>query len=192
MQVILNERVKSLGNVGEVVNVSAGYARNYLIPKKFAIFADMQNKKFVANQQKILSKKINAEKAAAVELKKKIETVSTQIYKRVGGNGKLFGTVTAAELSALLLEKGIDVEKRLIKVNPPIKQTGDFEVQVALLNDCIATFKVKVSIDLAQVEEMKKKQLAAKDRKANEAKKQEAELAAAENGEQTDDAANAE
>lgn len=181
MQVILNEQVKSLGNVGEVVNVSAGYARNYLLPKKLAIFADAQNQKFIANQKRILSKKIADQKAQAMDLKKKIDALSLQVYKRVGGNGKLFGTVTSSELSTLLLEKGVEVEKRLIKMNPPIKQTGDFEVPVALFPEVTANFKLKVLIDPAQVEEMKKKQLAAKDRKE---KQQQEEIANKENSQE--------
>lgn len=169
MQVILNERVKSLGNVGEVVNVSAGYARNYLIPKKFAVVADASNQRFIDNRKRILAKKISEEKNTAMEVKKKIDTLSLQVFKRVAGNGKLFGTVSSIDLVTLLHAQGVDVEKRQIRINPPIKQTGDFEVQVCLVADCIATFKLKVSIDPAQVEEMKKKQEAAKVRKEREA-----------------------
>lgn len=178
MKVILTERVKSLGSVGEIVNVSAGYGRNYLMPNRFAVLADAGNKKQLAHQEKALAKKMADEKAAAESLKSKVDGLNLEFVKRVSGSGKLFGTVTNADLAKELENKGFDVEKRQITVENPIKSLGDYNVKVKLFKDVEAEFTVKVSMDPVQAEEMKKKQeLAAKKKEAQAA---EAERKAAE------------
>lgn len=161
MKVILTDRVKTLGNVGEIVNVSQGYARNYLIPKKLALLADEGNTKQMEDYQKMLSKKVEEEKKAAQDLAKQLEGKTITVTKKVGGNGRLFGTVTSSELSKELEKQGVVVEKRLINVDDPIKTLGDFEVKAQLFQGVEATFKVKVEMDPKQVEEEKKKQEAA-------------------------------
>jgi large subunit ribosomal protein L9 len=158
MKVILTEKVTTLGNIGEIVNVSAGYARNFLVPNRLAMVADDANKKLLAAQQKSLAKKIQAEKAAALEIKKKIEGLTLELIKKVGASGKLFGTVTNAELSKELEAKGFTVERRLIHLESPIKGLGTFNVKAKLFADVEAVFKVKVSIDPNQAVELKKAQ----------------------------------
>ncbi len=157
MKVILTDRVKSLGSVGEVVNVSQGYGRNYLIPNGFAVIADDSNKKQAAHHEKMLAKKVEAEKAEAVALKGKIEGLTLELVKKVGGSGKLFGTVTNAELAKELGNKGIEIERRLITLDP-IKALGSYDVKTKLFKDVEATFKVNVVIDPKQAEELKAKQ----------------------------------
>ena len=132
MKVILTDRVKTLGNVGEVVNVSQGYARNYLIPNKLALLADEGNTKQMEDYQKMLSKKVEEEKKAATDLAKQLNGKTITVTKKVGGNGRLFGTVTSTELSKELEKQGVVVEKRLINVDDPIKTLGDFEVKAQL------------------------------------------------------------
>lgn len=161
MKVILTDRVKTLGSVGEIVNVSQGYARNYLIPNKLAMLADESNQKQMADYQKMLSKKMEEEKKAAKDLASKIEGRTVTVTKKVGGNGKLFGTVTSAELSKELEKDGLNVEKRHIQIDNPIKNLGSFEVRAALFQDVEAKFNVKVEMDPKQVEEEKRKQEAA-------------------------------
>ncbi len=159
MKVILKERVQSLGNVGEIVNVSAGYARNYLMPNGFAMVADDSNKKLLAAQTKSLAKKVQAQKDAALAVKKQLESLGTlEMIKKVGANGKLFGTVTTTELSKELESKGLNVERRLIHFENQIKGLGVFNVKAKLFADVEATFKVKVAIDPKQAEELKKAQ----------------------------------
>lgn len=177
MRVILTEKVPALGNVGEIVKVSAGHARNYLLPNRLAILADEKNKKVLADQQRRLQKKVDEAKNAAVEVKNKIEGISIELTKKVGGSGKLFGTVTNTELAAELAKLDIEVERRLIIIDEPIKQTGSFEVKVKLFKEVDATLKVNVTMDPKQIEEMKKKQEEAerKAKKAKEAKAQAAE-----------------
>jgi large subunit ribosomal protein L9 len=181
MKVILTEKVPTLGNIGEVVNVSAGYARNYLVPNRLAMVADDANKKLLSAQQKALATKMKAQKDAALEIKKKLEGVTVELIKKVGASGKLFGTVTNAELSKELENLGFDVERRLINLESPIKGLGTFNAKAKLFQDVEATFKVKVAIDPKQAEELKKAQEEAL--KNAEARKK-AKLEAAENKEE--------
>ena len=155
MKVILTEKVPALGNIGEIVNVSAGHARNYLVPNGFAMVADDSNKKLLAAQQKSLGKKIQAQKDAANEIKKQIEGITLELIKKVGASGKLFGTVTNAELSKELETRGLHVERRLIHLDAPIKGLGIFTAKAKIFQDIEATFKIKVVIDPKQAEELK-------------------------------------
>ncbi len=155
MKVILTEKVPALGNIGEIVNVSAGHARNYLVPNGFAMVADDSNKKLLAAQQKSLGKKIQAQKDAANEIKKQIEGITLELIKKVGASGKLFGTVTNAELSKELETRGLVVERRLIHLDAPIKGLGIFTAKAKIFQDIEATFKIKVIIDPKQAEELK-------------------------------------
>lgn len=157
MKVILTERVPALGNVGDVVNVSAGYARNYLLPKRFAVVADEKNNKALEISKKRLTKKINEAKLVAQELKKKVDGLEIEVTKKVGGNGRLFGTVTNSELAKELAAKGVEVERKLIFVDTPIKSLGVYSCTAKLFQEVEAKFKVKVLIDPAQAEEEKKK-----------------------------------
>lgn len=155
MKVILTEKVPALGNIGEIVNVSAGHARNYLVPNGFAMVADESNTKLLAAQQKSLGKKIQAQKDAALAIKKQIEGITLELIKKVGASGKLFGTVTNAELSKELETRGVHVERRLIHLDAPIKGLGVFTAKAKIFQDVEATFKIKVAIDPKQAEELK-------------------------------------
>lgn len=169
MKVILTERVKTLGNIGEIVSVSQGFARNYLIPNKLAKLADEANAKQMGDYQRMLAKKVAEEKALAEELAKKVSGLTINLIKRIGGNGKLFGTVTNSELSSELEKLGVSVERRLITIENPIKSLGEFSIVAKLFKGVEATFKVKVEMDPKQAEEMKKKQEAAEKKKAAKA-----------------------
>lgn len=166
MRVILTEKVPSLGNVGEVVNVSSGHARNFLIPQNLAVFADKKNTKVVEDQKRRLQKKIEGEKGQAVETKSKLDGLTLEFTKKVGGTGRIFGSVSANDISKALAEKGLEVEKRLFVITNPIKTLGDFKVTAKLFADVTAEFTVKVTMDQNQVEEIKKKQALAEKRAA--------------------------
>lgn len=178
MKVILTENVPSVGSVGEIVNVSQGYGRNFLIPSKKAVLADEGSMKEFENNKKRLAKKIAEAKSAADTLGKAISGLTIEVTKRVGGDGKIFGTVTTNEISKELEKLGHVVEKRLINITAPIKTIGEFEVKIKLFEGVTSEIKVKVTMDPKQVEEMKKKQAAAEKAKA---KKAEAAAAAAAN-----------
>lgn len=155
MKVILTEKVPTLGNIGEIVNVSNGHARNFLVPNGLAMVADDSNKKLLAAQQKSLAKKVQAQKDEALAIKAKVEKVTLELIKKVGASGKLFGAVTNAELSKELENMGIIIERRLINLESPIKSLGVFNVKAKIFQDVEATFKVKVAIDPKQAEELK-------------------------------------
>jgi len=173
MKVILTEKVAALGNIGDMINVSQGHARNYLIPRKLAVIADERQERQLADNQRRLQKKMSAEKDVAIGVKKKIDAIKLELIRRVAANGKLFGTVSALDLTKELATKGIEVEKRMIVIANPIKSLGNFEVKVKLFQEVEAQFEVKVIIDPAQAEELKLQQVAAK--KAKEEAKLKAE-----------------
>ncbi len=178
MKVILTENVKALGNVGEIVNVSEGYARNYLIPNKSGILADAGNKKILENQKKKIAKKVNEAKAQALSLKSKIDGLTLEFVKRIAGSGKIFGTISSTELAKELEAKEITVEKRMIIIANPIKNLGTFNVTVKLFEGVDAAFKVKVELDPIQAEELKKAQAKAEaKKKATPAESEEAKAA---------------
>ena len=171
MKVILTEKVSALGNVGEIVNVSPGYGRNYLIPNNLAVMADESNKAQLANNQRALAKKIEGQKKEAVALKEKLNGLELQLSKKVGGSGKLFGTVTNSELAQLLADKGLEVERRLIHIANPIKGLGLFNIKAKLFADVEAEFKLRVILDEKQAQEMKERDELAKKKGGKKGKK---------------------
>jgi large subunit ribosomal protein L9 len=173
MKVILKEKVKNLGNVGEMHSVTAGFARNYLIPRSLAVVADEGNKKMMADQKRSLAKKVDAEKAIAVAGKAKIDGMNITLEKKVGANGKLFGTITTQDLASELEKNGVSVDRRVITIDKAIKQLGSYEVKVKLFSDVEAKFQVKVVMDAIQKEEAQKaaKEAAKKPKKEKKSKK---------------------
>lgn len=182
MKVILLEKVKALGNIGEIVNVAEGFARNYLMPRRLALVADAKNANVLKDKQKALGKKVAEEKAGAEAIKKKLDGTTIELIKKVGLNGKIFGSVTSQDISAELEKKGIIVGRRLITIEGAVKSLGTYDAKAKLFgNDVVASFKVKVSIDAAQAEELKKQQAEAAKRNADKkAAKAAAEAKAAE------------
>jgi len=171
MKVILLDKVPNVGNVGEMVNVSQGHARNYLLPNQLAVLADESNQKQLDHQQKRLQKSMAEEVAKAEDLKEKLDGMVIELVKKVGPNGRLFGSVTNSELSKELADRDFKVERRLISIENPIKSLGSFNIKVHLFEKVNASFEVKIVMDPAQVEELKLKEAAAK-RKAEQRKDQ--------------------
>lgn len=145
MKVILTERVKHLGHVGDTVSVSSGYARNFLFPNKFAILADEGNQKALEHHRKTLIAKMGEERKVAETAKIKVEKDELELIKPVGKNGKLFGAVTSLELGQCLEDKGIDVDRRQILLEAPLKQEGSYVIKVKLYSDITADLKVKIT-----------------------------------------------
>lgn len=170
MKVLLKENVKSLGNIGEVVNVSPGFARNFLVPRKLAIVAGSAGAKGELAHQKIMAKKIEASKKEAQEVQKKINGINIVFIRKVGANSKLFGSVTTIEISDELAKLGFQIDRKQISLDRPIKQLGNYEAKVKVFTEVDARFSVKVEIDPIQAEELKKQQKDAAERKKKEAK----------------------
>ena len=134
MKVILQQDVSGQGKKGQLVNVSDGYARNFLLPRNLAVAATDENMKVMKQQEKARLKKQEEDKAAAQEVARKLEGVVVKIAARSGGDGgKLFGSVTSKEISESLLEQhGIDVEKNKIVQDEHIKTFGPHDVKCKL------------------------------------------------------------
>ncbi len=144
MQVILRENIDKLGRVGDIVNVSDGYARNFLLPRNLVVAANLKNKAELEHQKKIYEKKRQAQKLEAEELAKKVGGYSCTIRRKVGEKDKLFGSVTAHDISVALKESGFDVDKRFIHLETPIKSLGAHSVIVKLESDVSAAVSVQV------------------------------------------------
>lgn len=144
MKVILQENIDTLGRVGEIVNVADGYGRNYLLPRKKAILADERNVK-ILNHQKLLAqhKRSKAIKEAQA-MARRIEAFSCTIAKQVGENDKLYGSVTAMDIEEALRADKIEIDRRAIHLEEPIKNIGVFSVDVRLHPEVTAKLKVWV------------------------------------------------
>ena len=147
MKVILQQDVKGHGKKGQLAEVSDGYARNFLIPKKLAVLATPENLATMKQQEKARMKKLEEDKAAAREVASALEGVIVKIHAKSGGAGKLFGAVTSMEISQALSEQhGIEIEKNKIVQNEPIKTFGSFEIK------CKLGFEIAGVINLLVVE----------------------------------------
>ena len=144
MKVILTEEIRGLGTRGDVVTVKDGYARNYLLPKNLAREASTGNLKQIEHERRKWSLLAQQEKDAAQKAADKVKGVKITIEKRVGEHGHLFGSVTANEIADALLEKGIEVDKRRIELEQPIKNLGVHDVDVRLHRDVTASIQVEV------------------------------------------------
>ncbi len=145
MLVILRENVENLGRIGDLVNVSNGYARNFLIPRKLVAVADPANVKMIENQKKVLEKKRVAARAVSEELAKKISDQSVTIARKVGEGDKLFGSVTQSDIAEALKKSGLSVEKRMVTLEHPIKTLGVHSVTIKFDADVISTVKVWIT-----------------------------------------------
>ncbi len=152
MRIILQEPVEHLGNIGDIVTVADGYARNYLLPTGRAIIANEGNINYVKHHLRVLEKKRLRLQAQGEALKQRIEAVSLEFERKVGDQGKLFGSVTPMDIAVALQEKGIEIERRKIELSEPIKTTGEFVAQVKIQMGIVAELKLKVIGDNPETE----------------------------------------
>jgi large subunit ribosomal protein L9 len=144
MQVILRQGIENLGKPGDVVSVRAGYARNYLLPHGLAYEATPGNLKRIAQERSRLEAAENARRDAAQGIAAQLEQVSLTFSARVGEEGKLFGSVTAADIQQQLDAQGLHVERRQIDLHEPIKALGVYKVPVRLHADVKPEIRVWV------------------------------------------------
>jgi len=144
MEVILRQAVDNLGHPGDVVTVSAGFARNYLLPRGFAYEATAGNKKRMEQERTRLEAAENSRREAAEDIARKLEPVSLTFSARVGEEGKLFGSVTTADIAHQLEAQGFKIEKRQIDLHEPIKALGVYRVPIRVHADVRAEIKVWV------------------------------------------------
>lgn len=145
MKVILNQDVKGTGKKGDLVNVSDGYARNFLFPRKLAVEANAQSINDKNNRESAAAFRIAEEKAAAEEKKSKIDGKTLKFVGKAGKSGKLFGSVTPKEISETLKSQyAIDVDKKKITLHSEIKTFGTFECEVKLYTGISAKMNIEV------------------------------------------------
>jgi len=144
MQVILREDVEKLGRAGDVLHVSNGYGRNYLIPKGLAIEATTKNIKALEHEKRLIENKKRKERIDAEALAKRISETSVTIPMQAGEEDKLFGSVTAMDITEALAKEGISIDKRNLLLEEPIKRLGIYTVNIKIHPDVIAELKVWV------------------------------------------------
>jgi len=145
MEVILRQAVEKLGQPGDVVKVSPGFARNYLLPRGIAYAATAGNLKRIAQEKARLQAAENERRGGAQTIATRLETVSLTFSARVGEEGKLFGSVTASDIAEQLHAQGFDmIEKRQIDLHEPIKALGVYRVPIRLHADVKPEIKVWV------------------------------------------------
>jgi len=144
MKVILLQDVKGKGKKGQMIEVSDGYARNFMLPKKMAIEATPDAVNTMRMNDKATAERIAKEKAAALELSNKLRGMTLVVTAKGGGQGRLFGAVTNAEIAAALEKQGIKLDKRKIVLNENIKNVGTYTVTCKLGYEINAPLTVKI------------------------------------------------
>jgi large subunit ribosomal protein L9 len=144
MEVILREHVENLGQRGDIVKVAAGYARNFLLPRKLALAVNEANKRQIEREKKIAEVREAEEKSQAEALAARMSAVDIEIARRVGEGDTLYGSVTTADIAHALAAKGFEVEKRKIHLAEPLKALGETSVPVKIHRDVTAQVKVRV------------------------------------------------
>ena len=146
MKVILQQDVKGQGKKGQLVEVSDGYARNFLLAKKLAVLATPENINTMKQQEKAKKAQQAAEKAEAEALAKKLEGITVKVAARAGEGGRLFGAVTAKEISeALAAQQGMNIAKTKIVLDEPIKACGGYKLKCKLGYEVVGTLSVLVT-----------------------------------------------
>lgn len=144
MEVILKEDIPNLGKIGEVVRVRDGFARNYLLPRGLVLIANKKNLKSFEHQKRLVADQKQRMLREAQSVSDRLSGVSLVIPMRTGEEGKLFGSVTSIHIEKALKAKGLDIDRRKIHLDEPIRTLGDFEIPVRLTLDL--TVPVKLSV----------------------------------------------
>lgn len=144
MNVILKEDVKDLGHIGEMLSVKDGYARNFLLPRGLALEANPRNVKALEHEKKKIQEKMRKIKTGAEGLASRISATTITIKAKAGEEDKLFGSVTAMDLAEALSKEGLDVDRKRIVLEEPIKRLGTYTVSVKIHAEVSAQFTVHV------------------------------------------------
>jgi large subunit ribosomal protein L9 len=145
MEIILREDIDKLGQRGQVVDVAAGYARNFLLPKRLAVAATESNKKIVEQERQSALRRDAKEVAGAQELAKMMANVNVTISQKAGDNDQLFGSVTAKDIADSLERQGYNIDRRKVQLDEPIKTLGEHRATVRLHRDVTVEIPVHVT-----------------------------------------------
>lgn len=144
MKIILKEDVESLGKMGDTIKISDGYARNYLIPKGLALEASSKNIKSLEHEKRIIAQKTEKHKQKAESLVESLGNITCVISRKVGEQDKLFGSVTSKDIEENLRNQGIEIERKNILIEEPIKKLGEFMVKIKVYSGIYGKVKVDV------------------------------------------------
>ena len=143
-KVLLREDIDNLGARGEIVKVKSGYARNYLLPRKLAVQATAGNVKQIEAERGALLKKEARERGTAEQQAERVRGLRLSFTRKVGEHGILYGSVTSMDVAEALRERGYEIDRRRIQLREPIKETGDFTVNVKLHREVVVELPVAV------------------------------------------------
>lgn len=144
MKVLLNDNLENLGQLGEIVEVKPGYARNYLLPRSLALHPTAHNLHVMKYKKVKAQKKLEMEKLSAEEQKQKLEALTLTIARKAGESDTLFGSVTTIDIQAKLEEMGFNVERKKFHLDEPIKKLGQHLCKIRLMEGIEATLKIDV------------------------------------------------
>jgi large subunit ribosomal protein L9 len=144
MKLILKQDVENVGRKGEVINVSPGYGRNYLIPKKLALQVTASNKKMIDIEQQALKKKVEQERLSYQDLIQKLNQVTLSFARKAGEKDHIFGSVSVSDVKDGLDKLGFDIDKKKIAMDEPLKRLGNYTVPIKIYHDDKAEIKVAV------------------------------------------------
>ncbi|MBI5059575.1 50S ribosomal protein L9 [candidate division KSB1 bacterium] len=144
MQVILRKEYQSLGNVGDVVSVKPGYARNYLIPRGIAFAATTASLSKLDHEKKMLQLADMKERRKAGDLRAKLDGLRLLKGVQTGEEDRMFGSVTSSDIAELIKERGIEIDRRKIQLEEPIKHLGEFDIPIKLHREVVVTIKLDV------------------------------------------------
>jgi|CXWL01.1.fsa_nt_gi large subunit ribosomal protein L9 len=144
MKVILKENIEGVGHVGDLLDVAAGFARNFLLPRKKAFEANSRNVKEFEHSKRMMGEKAKKERLELETYAKKLSAVALTMTVKIGKEGKMFGSVTVKDIEEALAEKGFAIDRRKILLSQPIKELGTVTVPVKLHRDVTASVAVTV------------------------------------------------
>lgn len=144
MKVILKEDIPKLGRMGQTVQVARGYGRNYLIPQGKAIQATSKNMKALEHERMLIQRKADLARKEAEGFAGKISGLTLTLSRKVVEEDKLYGSVSVSDISQALEEAGVEIERKLIKLDEPIKSLGEFKVSIKVYHDVTAELTVQV------------------------------------------------
>lgn len=145
MEVILREDIQTLGRRGDVVKVAEGYGRNYLLPRGMAMAVNDSNKAMIEKEKKAHTARLAKEKGEFEALAQRIASLRFIAPRKVGENDALYGSVTSGDVADFLKGKGIDIDKRKVQLEEPIKKLGEHEVGIKLHPEVVANLKLLVT-----------------------------------------------
>ena len=145
MEVILLERIDKLGQMGDIVKVKNGFARNFLLPQKKALRANDVNKKYFENKKAELEAVNLKRKDEAQNIAKKMQGLHIIIVRQASEGGQLYGSVTSRDITSALKEEGVKIEKGQIDLNAPVKELGDYKVPIRLHPEVVIEISITVS-----------------------------------------------